>query len=131
MRVCCIPSGTWVKTVQLGSQNACDNMIEIFAGANPAQPQITLSRSVGHIAGVAKIDKGNPADGGVVTLISYPLGPGKVIMSTGIDNKGRFDLSQVAPGHGEQQPAASIQRPPGRASAICVKHRASGVVSSR
>lgn len=98
VRVCCIPGGTWVKSIQLGSQEARDDRIDIPAGTSPGQLQITLSRSVGHIAGIVETDQGRPAGGGVVTLISYSPGPGKPTMTTGIDSNGRFNLAQVGPG---------------------------------
>jgi hypothetical protein len=98
VRVCCIPGGTWVKSIRLGSQDAWDNRIEIPAGTSPGQLQIMLSRSVAQIAGIVETDRGNPAAGGAVTLVAYPPGPGKVSMMTGIAGNGRFTLPQVALG---------------------------------
>jgi protocatechuate 3,4-dioxygenase beta subunit len=98
VRVCCIPGGTWVKSVRIGSQDARDNRIEIPAGTSPGQLQITLSRSVAQIVGIVETDQGNPAAGGAVTLVGYPPRPGKVSMMTGITGNGRFTLPQVAPG---------------------------------
>lgn len=98
VRVCCIPGGTWVKSIQFGSQDPRDNRIEIPGGTSPGQLQITLSRSVAQIAGVVETDQGKPADGGAVTLIGDSLGSGKLSMTTGIARDGRFTLPQIAPG---------------------------------
>jgi protocatechuate 3,4-dioxygenase beta subunit len=98
VRVCCIPGGTWVKSIQFGSQDARDNRIEIPGGTTPGQLQIMLSRSVAQIAGIVETDQGKPADGGAVTLIGDSLGSGKVSMMTGIARDGRFTLPQIAPG---------------------------------
>lgn len=98
VRVCCIAGDAWVKSIQLGSEVARDNTIEIPAGANPGQLQITLSRSAARIAGIVETDQGGPAGGGVVTLFGYPPGPGKSTITTGIDSNGRFNLARLAPG---------------------------------
>jgi hypothetical protein len=95
VRVIGVPSGTWVKSIRLGSREAHQGRIEVN-GASSADPlQITLSRSMGRIAGVVETDLGTPA-GGTIVVFSEPPGTGSMV--SGVQENGQFFLPQLAPG---------------------------------
>ena len=89
------PSGCWVKSIHIGSREALESGIDI-SGADRAPLEITLSRTVGQIAGVVETDQGKPAARSTVTLFREP--PGKESISSGVGENGEFTLQQVAPG---------------------------------
>jgi protocatechuate 3,4-dioxygenase beta subunit len=90
------PGGTWVKSIRIGSSEMSKGGIDINASTAEAPLQITLSRTVGQIAGVVETGRGKPAGGSTVTLFNEP--PGRESMSSGVGENGEFTLQQVPPG---------------------------------
>ncbi len=98
VRLTPIPSGTYVKSIELGSQDALTTGINVNRQTAGAPIEITLSRAVGQITGVMQTDRGVPT-GGTVTLVSdLPESGGGISMMSGVGDNGRFSLPPVPPG---------------------------------
>ena len=91
-----IPGGAWVKSIEFGSRQAAGSEIEVGGTSGDARLEIMMSRAAGQIEGVVETEKGKPAAGSTIILLSDPLG--KSSMVTGVGKNGEFTLSPVAPG---------------------------------
>jgi protocatechuate 3,4-dioxygenase beta subunit len=91
-----IPGGAWLKSIQFDSRPVAGSEIEVTGASGATRLEITMSRAAGQIEGVVETEKGEPAAGSTIILVSDP--PGKSSMTSGVGKNGEFTLPPVAPG---------------------------------
>ncbi len=90
------PSGMYVKSVKLGSQDALTTGIDVNGQTAATEFQITLSRAVSEITGVMQTDRGVPVGGTVTVVSDLPESGGG--MTSGVGENGQFAFHAVSPG---------------------------------
>jgi hypothetical protein len=88
-----LPSGTWLKSVQLGAAAASAGHIEISSATAASPLWLTLSRSLGRIEGEVITAQGLPS-GAAVTFLSDGTRTGV----SGVGENGHFTLAELPPG---------------------------------